>query len=282
MLRLTKLLGVTLVLAAALAVAALAAAQLAGPVPAPLEDVGVEERLGAVIPLDLEFRDEEGNLAPLARYFEGGRPVILTLNYYRCPMLCGLQLNGLVAGLATMSWTPGAEFELVTVSIDPLETPALAAEKKTNYLRRYGRPEAARGWHFLTGREEAIRELAASVGFGYAYDEESREYAHAAAIMVVAPDGRVVRYLYGIEYPKRNLELALLEATEGRIGSPFDRILLYCFHYDPTTRRYAPVAMNIMRVGGATTALVLGVTLGLLWLRDSRRRKSRERGNQSA
>lgn len=274
--------GATLLVLALAMIAAPAAAQVAGPVPEPLQEVGVDEKLGAELPLGLEFRDEDGNLVPLSRFFDGERPVILTLNYYRCPMLCGLQLNGLVAGLATMDWTPGDEFELVTVSIDPLETPALATEKKANYLRRYDRPEAARGWHFLTGRQEAISELAASVGFGYAYDEETREYAHAAAIMVIAPDGRLVRYLYGIEYPRRHLELALLEASEGKIGSPFDRIVLYCYHYDPSTRRYAPVAMNIMRVGGATTALALGVTLGLLWLRDTRRRKSKKHEDVSA
>jgi protein SCO1/2 len=262
------------VLAAALATAAgVASAQLANQAVPALDKVGVEEHLDARLPLELEFFDEGGRTVRLGDYFDGARPVILTLNYYRCPMLCGLQLNGVVAGLEEMDWTPGVEFEMVTVSIDPLETPELAQAKKENYLKRYQRPAAARGWHFLTGRQDNIERLAETVGFGYTYDVASGQYAHAAAIFVITPDGRVARYLYGIEYPPKSLKLSLMEASEGKIGSAFDQLIMYCYHYDPASRRYAPVAMNIMRVGGGATALLLGLTLGTWWLRESRRRR---------
>jgi protein SCO1/2 len=163
------------------------------------------------------------------------------------------------------------------VSINPLETPALATAKKQNYLKRYERPAAARGWHFLTGKQPEIERLAETLGFNYAYDPESGEYAHAAAIFVITPDGRVARYLYGIEYPPQSLKLALMEASEGEIGGALDQLIMYCYHYDPSSRRYAPVAMNIMRVGGGATALVLGVALGSFWILDYRRRKNTEK-----
>ena len=190
-------------------------AQLVEQVPAALEEVGITEHLDARLPLDLEFRDENGQPVTLGSFFDGDRPVILTLNYYKCPMLCGLMLNGVVDGLETMEWSPGDEFEIVTVSINPLETPELATAKKQNYLKRLDRPTVAEGWHFLTGRELEINRLAETVGFGYAYDPETQEYAHAAAIMVCTPDGRVARYLYGIEYPA---EAAQVRAARGRRG----------------------------------------------------------------
>jgi protein SCO1/2 len=215
----------------------------------------------------------------LGDYFDGSKPVILTLNYFKCPMLCGLQLNGLLDGLMELDWTPGQEFEVVTVSINPLETPALATEKKQNYMNRFGRPSAAKGWHFLTGAEPEIRQLASTLGFGYTYDKSTGEFAHAAAIFVSTPDGRVARYLYGIEYPPKRLRLALLEASEGEIGTSLDQLILYCYHYDPSSRGYSPVAMNIMRLGGGVTVVVLGLTLGGFWVREARRRKKRDRGN---
>ena len=256
-------------------------AQLAEQLPPQLEEVGIEEHLEAEVPMDLEFRDEYGAVVTLGDYFDGTKPVILTLNYYKCPMLCGLQLNGLLDGLKDLDWTPGQEFELVTVSINPLETPALATEKKQNYIKRYERPSAAKGWHFLTGREPEIRQLASTLGFGYTYDRETGEYAHAAAIFLATPDGRVARYLYGIEYPEKRLRLALLEASAGEIGTTIDQLILYCFHYDPSSRRYAPVAMNIMRLGGGVTVLVLGLSLGGYWLREARRRKNSDRGTRT-
>jgi protein SCO1/2 len=242
-------------------------------VPAELREVGITEHLDAKLPLDVEFTDELGNTVRLGDYFDGDRPVVLTLNYYRCPMLCGLQLNGVVEGLTQVDWTIGNEFEMVTVSIDPLETPALAREKKQNYVKWYDRPAAGSGWHFLTGREHDIQRLSETVGFRYRYDAESDQYAHAAAIFVCTPEGRVARYLYGIEYPPRDLRLALLEAAEGDIGNALDQLILFCYHYDPSNRRYAPVAMNIMRLGGSATALILGLSLGMLWIRDARRRR---------
>ena len=251
-----------------------ASAQLVEQVPEALEEVGITEHLDAKLPMDLEFRDEDGITVTLGSFFDGERPVILTLNYYRCPMLCGLMLNGLVDGLDQMEWTPGQEFEIVTVSINPLETPALAKEKKQNYIKRYGRPSAMSGWHFLTGREPEIDRLAETVGFRFVYDPVEKQYAHAAAIFVCTPDGRVARYLYGIEYPPKRLKLGLLEASEGKIGSTLDQLILYCYHYDPSSRRYSPVAMNIMRVGGGATASILAVTLGMLWFREWRRKKS--------
>lgn len=262
-----------------LAVCFSAGAQVAEYVPEPLEKVGVSEHLDTALPLELEFRNEEGEWVTLGSFFDQERPVILTLNYYRCPMLCGLQLNGLVAGLMDLDWTVGGRFQIVTVSINPLETPELAAAKKASYLKKYEREGAGSGWHFLTGREEDIARLADAVGFGFEYDETQGEYAHPAVVFVSTPDGRVARYLYGIEYPARRLRLSLLEASEGRVGSTWDRILLYCYHYDPSSRGYAPVAMNIMRLGGGVTVAVLGSTLGLLWIREARRRgrKSNER-----
>ena len=251
-----------------------ASAQLVEQVPEALEEVGITEHLDAKLPMDLEFRDEDGISVTLGSFFDGERPVILTLNYYRCPMLCGLMLNGLVDGLDQMEWTPGQEFEIVTVSINPLETPALAKEKKQNYIKRYGRPSAMSGWHFLTGNEPEIDRLAETVGFRFVYDPVEKQYAHAAAIFVCTPDGRVARYLYGIEYPPKRLKLGLLEASEGKIGTTLDQLILYCYHYDPTNRRYSPVAMNIMRVGGGATASILAVTLGIFWFREWRRRKS--------
>lgn len=243
--------------------------------PPELAGVGIEEHFDATLPMTAQFRSEDGSKVELGSFFDRERPLILTLNYFRCPMLCGLQLNGLVAGLEELDWTPGQEFELVTISINPLETPALAAEKKQNYLTRYGRPSAASGWHFLTGSEDQIQRVAQAVGFKYTYDKSTGEFAHAAAIFVITPDGRVARYLYGIEYPVKSLRLALLEAADGKIGSPLDQLILYCHRYDPDNRRYAPVAMNIMRVGGGATVLFLGGALGLLWLRDVRRKHQR-------
>jgi protein SCO1/2 len=250
-----------------------AGAQLADQVPDQLEEVGIVEHLDAKLPLDATFRDENGNPVTLGDFFDGERPVILTLNYYRCPMLCGLMLNGVADGFEAMDWSPGVEFDVVTISINPLETPALAREKKQNYLKRLGKPAAARGWHFLTGYEPQIDRVAEAVGFSYAYDPETKEYAHAAGIVVATPDGRVARYLYGIEYPAKTLKLALLEASEGSVGSTLDQLILYCYHYDPSSRRYSPVAMNIMRLGGGATALIFGISLGVFWLREWRQRR---------
>jgi protein SCO1/2 len=271
-------LRLALALVMATATASPLLAQRQEPLPKDLEGVGISEHPGARLPLDLEFTDEDGRPVRLAQYFPGDRPVILTLGYYSCPMLCTLVLNGLVDGLKAVAWTPGREFNIVTVSIDPRETPTLAKLKKENYLTEYGRVGAAAGWHFLTGREENIRKLADAVGFGYRYVKERGQYAHAAAIFVIAPDGRIARYLYGVLYQPKTVHLALAEAGQGKIGTTVDQVLLYCFHYDAQEGRYVLAATNLMRFGGATTALVVGVWLLTSWRRGARR-QSLERSN---
>lgn len=253
---------------------AFAQAQRQEPSPPELAGVDVEERLDAALPLGQEFLDETGRAARLADYFDGERPVILTLNYYECPMLCTLVLNGLADALREMDWVPGRQFEIVTVSIDPNETPSLAREKKATYLKAYGRDEAASGWHFLTGSEASIRALADATGFRYSYVERQDEWAHAAVIFVVTPDGRLSRYLYGVKFDPRTLRLSLVEASEGAIGSTLDRLILYCYHYDSEAGTYAPKALRIMQLGGLATVLVLGGLLLALWRREARRRET--------
>lgn len=243
-----------------------------------LQDVGVTEHLGARVPADIELRAEDGSTLTLGRLLGRGKPLILTLNYYRCPMLCGLQLNGLLEGLKGLAWKVGDRFEVVTVSIDPTEGPEIARAKKATYLQAYGRPGTDSGWRFLTGDAESIRRLAKAVGFGYRWDRETNQYAHPAVAMLLAADGTIVRYLYGIEYPAKTLKLALTEAGRGEIGTPWDRFILTCFHYDPQSRRYTPMATGIMRAGGALTAAVLGLVLGTFWLRERRRRADGEDG----
>jgi protein SCO1/2 len=240
--------------------------------PAELRDVGVTQRLDEPLPLDLTFRDEAGERVQLGDYF-GDRPVLLSLVYYECPMLCTLVLNGLLRALRALAFDVGEEFEVLTVSFDPRETPSLAAAKKENYVAEYGRPDAARGWHFLTGEEAAIETLTRSVGFRYRYDEEKQQYAHAAAIVVITPQGKIARYFYGVEYSPRDLRFALIEASEERIGSPVDQLLLYCYQYDPTTGRYSAAVMNIIRVGGVLTVLAVAAFV----LRSARRERRKSK-----
>ena len=237
--------------------------------PPALRGVGLEQRLDAALPLDLPFRDESGAAVRLGDYFGHG-PVILTLVYYECPMLCTEVLNGLVKSLGVLSFDIGKDLTVVTVSFEPHDTPAVAAAKKAAVLARYGRPEAAGGWHFLVGDEPAITRLAETVGFHYAYDAANRQYAHATAIMLVTPDGRLSRYLYGVEYSPRDLRLGLVEASANRIGSVVDQVLLFCFHYDPASGKYGAVVMNLVRLGGVATVLALGT--GIMVLRRRERR----------
>ncbi len=268
----------SLVLVAVVAlVAGPARAQRTEPLPKELEGIGIEDRAGAQVPLELEFVDEHGRPVRLAELVTGRKPVILTLVYYRCPMLCGVLLNGLLDGLKELSWTVGREFDIVTVSIDPLETPTLARFKRQNTLADYGRGEAAAGWHFLTGSQEAIARLAASVGFAYRYDEASKQYVHAAGIFVLTPQGRVARTLYGVMFEPRTLRLALAEAGQGTVGGTSERLLLACFHYDANSGRYVAAAANLMRLGGIATVVVVGVWLGGLW-----RRRWEGRGRSTA
>ena len=243
------------------------------PLPDELEGIGITEHLDEKLPLDLEFTDDQGRTVRLGDYFGQGKPVLVNLVYYTCPMLCTLVLNGVVEGIREMSLDLGEDFTAVTVSIDPSETPALARAKKDGYLSEYGRPGGAAGWHFLTGEQDQITALAEALGFGYRYDPRSGEFIHTAATFVCTPEGTISRYLYGIEYEAQTFKLALLEAGEGKIGSSLDRLILFCFHYDSASGRYAPYARNIMRVGGALTALVLGMVLAGFWARESKRRK---------
>jgi protein SCO1/2 len=234
-----------------------------------LREVGIDQKLDEQVPLDLEFSDEEGRTVKLGDFF-GKRPVVLALVYYECPMLCTQVLNGLVGSLEALSFNPGSEFEVVVVSFDPGETPALAADKRKTYLRRYSRPGHEAGWHFLTGREASIKALTGAVGFRYAYDEETDQYAHPASMTVLTAEGRVSKYLYGIEFAPRDLRLALVEAAEGRIGTAVDQALLFCYHYDPETGKYGLVVMNLVRTGGVLTLIGLGAFI-LLNLRRDRR-----------
>ncbi len=272
-------LAVAAILLLALAVAA-RAQSAADPVDQ-LEGVEVTEHPGAQVPLDLTFRDEDGRNVQLGDYIDGSKPVLLTLNYYRCPMLCTLQLNGLIQALAAMDWTPGQEFEMVTVSINPAETPGMARVKKQNYIEEYGRPSAADGWHFLTGDADAIAELAETVGFGYRYDPETDQYAHAAVTHVLTPEGTLSRYLYGIVYDPQTLRLSLVEAAQGEIGSSLDQVLLTCFHFDPNKGRYTLAAVQLMRLGAVVVMLGLGVSLGSYWTRERRRRTQGTAGGEA-
>lgn len=225
-------------------------------VPRALEQVSFEQRLNERLPLELPFRDETGRTVTLNEYF-GKRPVVLAFVYYECPMLCTQVLNGLTSTLTAMNERIGQEFDVVTVSFDPRETPVLAAAKKKAYIDRYGRDGAAAGWHFLTGDESSITALTKAAGFNYQWDEQSQQFAHASGIVVLTPDGRLSRYFFGIEYAPRDVKFALLESSEGRIGTLADRLLLYCYHYDPASGSYAFVALNAVRLGGAVTLVVM-------------------------
>ena len=234
-----------------------ASAQPAQERPRILRDVGYDQRLGEQVPLDLVFRDEAGRDVPLRSLFRG-KPVVLSLVYYECPMLCTLTLNSLSSALATLAFDVGKEFDVVTVSFDPREKPPLAAGKKKGYLSRYGRPGAEAGWHFLTGDREDLARLTSAVGFRYQWDEEIRQFAHPSGLVVLMPDGRIARYLYGIEYAPKDLRLALVEASERRIGTPLDQAMLFCYQYNPTTGRYGVLTMRLIRGGAVLTVLALG------------------------
>jgi protein SCO1/2 len=243
------------------------------PLPPELEGVGVTEHPNALLPKDLVFTDETGRQVRLGEYFTGQKPVILTLNYSNCPMLCQVMLDGLVEGLTGSKWTLGKDFDVVTVSIDPRELPQRANLTKQKYMKEYGRPETAPGWHFLVGSESNIRSLADTVGFGYKYDEEQDQYIHAAVAMVCTPEGHLSRYLYGVMYEPQTLTFALLEASQGKVGTTLDQVLLFCFHYDDKSGRYGLAAMNLMRTGAIATVIVLGLLLGIRWHRDAQRRR---------
>jgi protein SCO1/2 len=234
-----------------------------------LKEIAFDQRLGEQVPTDLVFRDETGRSVTLGSYF-GQKPVILLMTYYTCPMLCPLLLDGLVRSLRGISFDIGNEFTVLTVSINPRETPTMAATKKELYVQRYGRAGAAEGWHFLTAPEESLRRLTQAVGFRYVYDATKDEYAHATGILLLTPAGQISRYLYGIEFSPRDLRLALVEAAANTIGSPVDQLLLYCYRYDPLAGKYGLVIMNVLRVAGAATVAALGAFMFVMFRRDRR------------
>jgi protein SCO1/2 len=242
-------------------------------VPGALQGIGIDQRLDAQAPLNLVFKDEAGRSLPLSTYFSGNKPVVFTLVYYRCPMLCSEILNGLEGSLKAVSLDPGKDFEVVAVSFDPKDTPEIAASKKASYLRRYNRPNSANGWHFLTGDEANIKALTDAMGFHYKYDAATDQFAHASAVMILTPAGRLSKYFYGVEYAPKDIRLGLVEASAGKIGTPVDQILLFCFHYDPATGKYGAITMNALRVVGASFVLICGAVLAIAFRRESRAQK---------
>jgi len=239
-----------------------------------LRDIGIEEKLGETIPLDLTFTNEKGEQVTLKSYFEEGKPVLLNLIYFNCPSLCSLILNGVADGLHDLRWTPGDEFKVLTISIDHTEDHLLAAQQKEAYLEMFDRPGIENGWHFLTGTEDQIAALTESVGYKFVWSEEAQEYLHGSAIMFLSPEGKISRYLYGVMYSELNIRNALFDAADGKVGSTVERIMLYCFTYDEESGSYAPYAVRIMKLGGVAILLVLGLFLGIFWLKERNKTNS--------
>ena len=243
-----------------------ARAQQPGPPPI-LREVSIAQRLNEPIPPDIIFRDEDGKAVHLGDYF-GKKTIVLSLVYFDCPALCTEVLNGELRTMKAISLDLGKDFDAITVSFEPKDTPALAKAKRDVYAGQYGRPGAARNWHFLTGEQASIDALTQAAGFHYAYDSASRQYAHAAAILVLTPHGRIARYFYGVQYPGRDVRLGLVEASEGKIGTPTDHALLYCYQYDPATGKYGLIVMNVVRAAGVLTVQVLGIFMFVMFRRE--------------
>jgi protein SCO1 len=266
--------------AAVLAAPALPAAQGLAPQPGDaatakpglISQVGIDQKIGDSIPLDLVFTDEHGQEVRLGQYF-GKRPVILALVYYECPMLCTQVLNGLTSALGTMNFDAGREFDVVAVSFNPREGPGLASQKKDAYMKRYDRPQTVEGWHFLTGTQASIDTLTEAVGFRYAYDPRIGQYAHGAGIELLTPKGVLARYYYGIEFSARDIRLGIIEASDERVGTVADDVLLLCYHYDPETGKYGATVMGLVRLGGLATILSFAAFLAVSLRRE--RRESR-------
>jgi protein SCO1 len=242
--------------------------------PADLSNVGIDQRLDQRVPLDLRFKDETGKTVQLGDYFRSGRPVLLNLVYYTCPMLCGEELAGEASALGVLRFTPGNEYEVVSVSFNPDETPKDAAEKKQVYIARMNEhlehKTDGKGWHFLTGQQAEIKQLADAVGFHYRRDPRTGQFIHAAGIMVVTPTGKIAQYYYGVEFSPKDIRLGLIEASRDKIGTLVDQVTLYCYHYDPNTGRYGAVVTNIMRLAGGATTLILGGFLIVMFRRESK------------
>jgi len=239
--------------------------------PKQLEGVGVEEHLGDTIPMDLAFTDHFGNTVTLDKYFDGEKPVVLTLSYYTCPMLCPMILNGLATTADSLNWSPGNDYRIVSVSINPRETPDLAKATREKFAGQMPVPLTSTGWMFHVGKEENIRKLADAVGFQYKYVEANQQYAHPAVYFILSPAGKITRYLYGINQKKKDVRLALVEASEGKIGNVMDKVLLYCCQFDPEAGTYTTEANRVMNLAAATTALLMGSVLGVFWWRERRK-----------
>jgi len=253
--------------ATVLVLAAPGRAQNSATKPAALRDVGIDQKLNAQVPLDVTFLDETGGTVRLGDYFHG-KPVILSLVYYECPMLCPMAMHGLLVSLQKVTWTAGKDFNVLTVSFNPRETPNVAASKRNVYLGLYNRQGSEGGWHFLTGDEASIERLTQAVGFRYHYDSASGQYAHPTMIVVLTPQGKVSRYLYGIEYPERDVRLALVEASHNKIGTAVDQALLFCYHYDPTEGKYGFAITRVIRAAGIATIVLLGGAMLIMFRRE--------------
>ena len=247
--------------------------------PRELRDVGVDEHLDGQVPLDAVLKDENDNAVRLGDFFDGKRPTLLTFAYYSCPTLCSLILSSTAEALSKTQWTVGKEFDVVTVSIDPRETLEKTREKKRTIISQYGRPEAARGWHFLRADDATIHRLTDSVGYRYKYDEETKQYGHPASLILLKPNGRVSRYLYGLEYPPNDMKLGLLEASEGKSISTVEQVILFCYRYDKSEGKYVLIANRVMRIGGGFCALLLLGFLALLWRRERHPKPTSAPGN---
>jgi protein SCO1/2 len=273
----------TLLLALALPVCAQRSPLMSGGIMSPpanqrppgLEFVGIEQHLNAEIPADLTFRDELGNPVKLGDYFGKGRPVILNLGYYQCPMLCGEVLQGLSGSLKILKFELGKDFDVVTLSFDPRETTEMAAAKKRDIMKRYGRPGGEKGWHFLTGSPESINALTKIVGFQFQFDEKTEQYAHATAIVVITPDRHIAQYFYGVEFSPKDLRLGLVQASQGKIGTLADQVLLYCYHYDPRTGKYGAVISRVLQLAGLATMLILGTFVVIMFRADAGKEQRR-------
>lgn len=241
--------------------------------PPGLKHVGIEQRLNEQIPPDLTFVDESGKTVRLGDYF-GQKPLILNLVYYQCPMLCSEVLTGLESAMRVLKFDVGKEYDVLTVSFDPRETPAMAAAKKKVYLQRYNRPGAEKGWHFLVGPQQSIDALTQAAGFQYQYDERTNQFAHATAIMVLTPTGKIAQYYYGVEFAPKDLRLGLVQASDNKIGTPIDEVLLYCYHYDPDKGRYGAIVSRVLQVSGVATMLVLGAGIVVLVRLGSSRKRA--------
>lgn len=243
-------------------------------IPDALKKVGIEQKLGEQLPLEAEFKDENGQAVKLGDYFKNGRPVVFALVYYECPMLCNQVLNGLTGTLKGISFDAGREFDVVAISFDARENekPELAKNKKASYMERYGRPGTEKGWHFLTGNQASVDAVTNAAGFSYEWDDKSSQFAHASAIMIVTPEGKLSRYFYGIDYAPKDVKFGLMESAENKVGDAADKLLLYCYHYDPSTGKYGFAILNFIRLGAIATLLGMGAMGFVFWRRNKDKR----------